>query len=169
MMSLHAARKRAADAAWEVGNYPPIVRKVRLRSATMSSSADDFAAMFADFVRSRVPCGTCRRCCQGNSMVMLMPQDGDDVASYEHEFVELPVIGSGPILKRKPNGDCVYLGENGCTIHDRAPIVCRVFDCRGAYADFMRRPRAERRRALRDRLVDHEILDVGRRLSREAA
>ena len=25
---------------------------------------------------------------------------------------------------------CVYLGDAGCTIHERAPYVCRKFDCR---------------------------------------
>lgn len=34
------------------------------------------------------------------------------------------------MLKHKPNGDCVYLDENGCSIHDHAPWVCRMFDCR---------------------------------------
>ena len=34
------------------------------------------------------------------------------------------------VLDRQPNGDCVYLGEQGCSIHERAPSICRRFDCR---------------------------------------
>jgi hypothetical protein len=111
-----------------------------------------------------VPCGSCRRCCQGNSIVMLLEQEGDLIESYQHEFVNLPGAGRGPILKRTADGDCVYLGESGCTIHDRAPVVCRVFDCRGAYSAFMTHPRPDRRRMVKSRAVDPEILDRGRAL-----
>jgi Fe-S-cluster containining protein len=112
--------------------------------------------------RADVPCGSCRRCCRGNSIVMLLPDEGDVVASYEHEIINLPGAGRGPVLKRKPNGDCTYLGENGCTIHDRAPTICRVFDCRGAYRAFMQHTRNERRRILKGGMIDKEILDAGR-------
>jgi Fe-S-cluster containining protein len=30
------------------------------------------------------------------------------------------------ILNRQNNGDCIYLDENGCTIHDHAPGVPHV-------------------------------------------
>jgi hypothetical protein len=118
----------------------------------------------APAARAEVPCATCRRCCQGNSIVMLLPQDGDVVESYEHEIVELPGAGRGPILTRHPNGDCVYLGPAGCTIHDRAPKVCRVFDCRGAYLAFMDHPRHERRRMAQAGYVDLSILYRGKDL-----
>lgn len=111
-----------------------------------------------------VPCAGCTRCCRGNSIVMLLPQHGDLLDSYEHEFVMLPGAGRGPILKRKPNGDCVYLGAGGCTIHDRAPVVCRVFDCRGAYLAFMEQPRQERERFVREGYVSPDILARGKHL-----
>lgn len=28
------------------------------------------------------------------------------------------------------DGNCIYLGTNGCGIHDRAPSLCRSADCR---------------------------------------
>lgn len=112
--------------------------------------------------RADVPCGSCKRCCRGNSTVMLLPQEGDVVESYEHEIMDLPGAGRGAVLKRQPNGDCVYLGENGCTIHDRAPSVCRVFDCRGAYLAFMDHPRHERRMMVSRGYIDREILAVGK-------
>jgi len=34
------------------------------------------------------------------------------------------------MIAHLPNGDCVYLGDNGCTIHGRAPALCRAADCR---------------------------------------
>jgi Fe-S-cluster containining protein len=32
-------------------------------------------------------------------------------------------------LRRTPDGDCVYLGPQGCTIHGRHPVICKIFDC----------------------------------------
>lgn len=115
--------------------------------------------------RAIVPCAGCRRCCTGNSIVMLLAQEGDDVAAYEHDIVTLPGAGRGPILKRKPNGDCIYLGADGCTIHDRAPAVCRVFDCRDAYRAIMALPRVDRRQMLRAGIVDPDIVATGKRLA----
>jgi hypothetical protein len=34
------------------------------------------------------------------------------------------------MLAHKPNGECVYLNEQGCSIHGRAPSLCRTADCR---------------------------------------
>lgn len=115
------------------------------------------------FMRAEVPCGTCRQCCRGNSMVILLADEGDDVASYEHDIIDLPVAGRGPVLKRQPNGDCVYLGPNGCTIHDRAPVMCRIFDCRGLVRAH---PRRELRAMVAKGLLDKDIVEQGRRLLR---
>jgi Fe-S-cluster containining protein len=112
--------------------------------------------------RTEVPCGSCTRCCKGEA-VMLMPEEGDNLASYEHEMADLPFDGRRAILKRKPNGDCVYLGETGCTIYDRAPAICRHFDCRKAYQAFIARfGRAERRRMLAMGAISKEVIEEGR-------
>ncbi len=34
------------------------------------------------------------------------------------------------MLAHKPNGECIYLEPGGCSIHDRAPSLCRSADCR---------------------------------------
>lgn len=34
------------------------------------------------------------------------------------------------MLAHKENGDCIYLGVGGCSIHDRKPRMCREMDCR---------------------------------------
>jgi hypothetical protein len=65
----------------------------------------------------------------------------------------------GRVLNRKPNGDCIYLDDNGCTIHDRAPKVCREFDCRTL---FLRSDRNGRRLAIKNGEVKHEIFEQGR-------
>lgn len=76
--------------------------------------------------RNEVPCNGCTICCHGEAIV-LHPEDGDNPADY---IVEIHPIFNIPILAHKPNGDCIYLDDaTGCTIHDRAPVVCRKFDC----------------------------------------
>jgi Fe-S-cluster containining protein len=50
------------------------------------------------------------------------------------------------VLELTDDGACVYLGPDGCTIHDRAPIICRTFDCR-RFVQMNFRNRADRRAA----------------------
>lgn len=80
-----------------------------------------------------VPCNGCTACCRGEA-IELHPEMGDDVASYDTMVVEIGAPGipsrKATVLRLNPDGSCVYLGEGGCTIHDRAPQICRVFDCR---------------------------------------
>ena len=105
----------------------------------------------------KVPCGSCTACCQGD-LVLLHPEMGDRVEDYETEEV---TIGGKPghALSHKSNGHCFYLGEKGCTIHDRAPAICREFDCR----DLWRRTnRAERRRWIAAGVGSKEVFDAGR-------
>jgi hypothetical protein len=85
--------------------------------------------------RASVPCGKCRHCCRGQLLV-LVPEEGDDLTLYEHDYMDVPDVGQIPVLKHKPNGECVYLGPNGCTIHDHAPVLCQVFDCRRWFQKF---------------------------------
>ena len=74
--------------------------------------------------RNDVPCMACHACCR-NERVVLSPEHGDDLLRYH------TVLRDGEVmLQHKSNGDCIYLGETGCTIHDTAPWACRMFDCR---------------------------------------
>ena len=50
------------------------------------------------------------------------------------------------MLRRRENGDCIYLAEGGCSIHGRAPKVCQEYDCR---LDFLNTPPEERLRQVR--------------------
>lgn len=73
----------------------------------------------------KIDCGSCRKCCRGGNLIVL--QEGESPADYDcYEFQ--PDLFA---LRRQPNGDCVYLGPKGCTIHGRHPVICKVFDCMG--------------------------------------
>jgi Fe-S-cluster containining protein len=107
--------------------------------------------------RANVPCGSCNLCCH-RDMILLFPEEGDDVASYEHEVIAIPGIGTGAILKK--NGrDCVYLKDGRCSIWARAPKICRMFDCR---LWFHSKTRNERRQLVRSGKADKEIFEAGR-------
>lgn len=72
-----------------------------------------------------VPCNGCTLCCQGDA-VRLLPQD--DPTRYQTEFH--PYVPGALMLAHKDDGDCIYLGPAGCTIHDTRPLMCREMDCR---------------------------------------
>jgi hypothetical protein len=65
------------------------------------------------------------------------------------------------MLAHKPNGECVYLKKNGCSIHDHAPFLCRLADCRSLALRFdfetARRLHAVKR-------LDIRVWDQGHRL-----
>jgi hypothetical protein len=61
---------------------------------------------------------------------MLHPALGDDPTKYEHEEIK----GIGAALKRKADGSCHYLADNGCTIWPNTPALCQAFDCRAYVA-----------------------------------
>jgi len=109
-----------------------------------------------------VPCGSCTACCRDT--VVLLPNEGDDLSQYEH--VEL--AGPGPdhayALRRNEDGACVYLGPKGCTIWDRAPFLCRFFDCRKF---FLNRTRQERRDLVRRGLASAEVFKAAGRLLKQ--
>lgn len=79
-----------------------------------------------------VPCNGCTACCE-NDLIVLHPEEGDDPSQYETMAAINPVSGLPCLaLKHKPEGGCVYLERGvGCTIHGRAPVICKTFDCRG--------------------------------------
>ena len=85
-------------------------------------------------IRLDVPCNGCRLCCDGDA-IRLLP--GDDPTQYQTEPHEM--IRGALMLAHRKNGECVYLGEWGCTIHDRAPLMCREFDCRNLHTAMTRK------------------------------
>jgi hypothetical protein len=110
-----------------------------------------------------VPCNGCTACCR-NDLLFLHPEMGDIAEDYETMPATNPLNGRpGLALKHKPEGGCIYLGDAGCTIHDRAPAICREFDCRGFYLSFMERyDRGERRRMVARNYVSKDVIEAGR-------
>jgi len=95
---------------------------------------------------SDVPCNGCTACCK-HDLIMLHEEMGDIPAAYDCEPMVNPLTGFfGWALKRNAEGHCTYLTEAGCSIHGRAPAVCKEFDCRRMLKNFMAIPRPERRR-----------------------
>ncbi len=108
-----------------------------------------------------MPCGGCTLCCT-DDLIVLHPENGDRIEDYDCEEVFNPVMRrTMHALKRDPaTNACVYLGPHGCTIHDRAPAICREFDCRALYRSF---DRATRRRLIANGSVSKDVLEAGRK------
>lgn len=70
-----------------------------------------------------VKCNGCTECCKGFDPIWLLPA--------ETGFRE-QIINGRRALQHKFNGDCTYLGEGGCTIHETKPFACKLYDCRDA-------------------------------------
>ncbi|MEQ9520874.1 MAG: hypothetical protein RLN89_15700, partial [Parvibaculum sp.] len=49
-------------------------------------------------------CGSCSNCCQSNPGIYILKELGDDASRYEGF---LDYRDGEPILKTKPNGDCI--------------------------------------------------------------
>jgi len=113
--------------------------------------------------RAIVPCAGCQACCK-RERIILYPEYGDDVASYDTEPatsdpVGVKIYGTAErrMLRHKENMDCVYLGENGCTIWECAPTMCKEFDCRKMFRKFTRAERRQFRKVL-----DNDVMRAGR-------
>src|SRR5262245_10480899 len=80
-------------------------------------------------VRSKqvdVPCGSCTACCRSPHMPAdLLPQERADFP----DAVPMPVGMGGPrssgwALPKRPDGSCVYLIDDKCSIYHRRPDSC---------------------------------------------
>ncbi len=108
-----------------------------------------------------VPCNGCTACCR-NELLFLHPEMGDRAEDFDTMPAINPLTGKpGLALAQKPNGDCKYLGEGGCTIHGRAPAICREFDCRRFFLKLG--GRVERRQLLKTGLVTKDVYEAGRK------
>lgn len=89
----------------------------------VNDNFDDFWKETAD-----VPCAGCTVCCK-NEDVVIRVEDGDILENYKTHG-KIRYGETVQILDHQPNGDCVYLIENKCSIYEERPIVCRSYDCR---------------------------------------
>lgn len=72
-----------------------------------------------------VPCNGCTLCCQGDAVRLEKEDLAKGYMTEQH-----PYIAGALMIAHKSNGECFYLGEGGCTIHDDVPSLCRIADCR---------------------------------------
>lgn len=109
---------------------------------------------------ANVPCNGCTACC-ANDLLMLHPEMGDDASQYETMPAINPITGkAGLALKHKPEGGCIYLTANGCSIHGRAPAVCQEFDCRKM---FLKLGASKARKAVEAGWASQAVMDAGRK------
>ncbi len=110
--------------------------------------------------QTEVPCNTCIECCRSKQALLLHPDQGDDVSSYQVTAAAHPDTGALVyLLATKENGECIYLGPSGCTIYLRRPLLCRTFDCRKHYLIL---PRQDRDNLVRLGLSSRAVFNAGR-------
>jgi len=107
-----------------------------------------------------VNCDGCTECCRSGQGLVLHPEEGDDVESYAHRVAGHRADGSAVFVLATDERDwCVYLGESGCTIYERRPLICRSFDCRKYY---LMLPRGDRDNLVRLKLSSRAVFNAGR-------
>ena len=109
---------------------------------------------------TEVPCSGCVECCRSGQGLFLHPERGDEVESYRHRAVTGRATGGTVfLLATEANGQCVYLGDAGCTIYERRPLICRSFDCRKHY---LMLPRQDRDNLVQLGLSSRSVFNAGR-------
>jgi Fe-S-cluster containining protein len=81
------------------------------------------------------------------------------VESYQFRVAAGRDGGEVFLLATTPEGACVYLGPEGCTIYERRPLLCRSFDCRKHYLIL---PRQDRDNLVRLGLSSRQVFNAGR-------
>lgn len=93
-------------------------------------------------------------------MLVLHPEQGDDVESYQFQVVNDRVTGKKFFaLAADEQGRCLYLGATGCTIYERRPLLCRTFDCR---KHFLILPKQDRDNLVRLGLSSRAVFRAGK-------
>lgn len=130
----------------------------RLPSAMPKNFVDN------NIFRSDVPCGTCQLCCK----TLIVPLADEEYEKYEGHWGWVTTPDGkrwGRALLRNPDGSCVYLTKQGCSIHGNAPHVCQRFDCREL---FRKSDRAGRREQVKSGKLPKALYDKGREMLKAA-
>lgn len=104
-------------------------------------------------------CAGCRTCCLGDTVAL---HPGDNPAAYKTKLVD-----GRRVLAKGKDGNCIYLGPKGCTIHGRQPQECRAFDCRKYALMFEGWEPAQQQARLDHPRMRKAIAEGQRRLGRE--
>lgn len=75
-------------------------------------------------------CRACCRCCH-NKLIQLNPYEIARLAKHlgisTGEFIANYMTADKPYLLFPQNNACIFLGEQGCTVHGDRPLVCRLY------------------------------------------
>src|ERR1700759_5003935 len=75
-------------------------------------------------------CNACNRCCR-NKAIRVNPYEILRLARHlglsTTEFLEPNTEAGGTVLRSNESGECVFLGEHGCTVHPDRPLGCRIY------------------------------------------
>jgi Fe-S-cluster containining protein len=102
-------------------------------------AAGDFASWVGEMQgaiggehESRVPCAGCTACCTSSQFVHIEPDETDTLAHIPAELLfPAPHRPRGHVLLGyDERGHCPMLVDNACSIYERRPRTCRVYDCR---------------------------------------
>jgi len=81
---------------------------------------------------------------------------------------QLDPVFDNPVLQRRPDGACVYLDRiTGCTIYNRRPKLCRVFDCGDWFVHTT--PQMKRDIGIFGTREDREMLASGKKFASQSA
>lgn len=92
-------------------------------------------ALRTEFDRTRessfgYACGACGRCCYGKT-IPLNPYEVARLAAHRElsttEVLARFTNDCGASLKSREDGACVFLGDQGCTVHASRPLACRLY------------------------------------------
>lgn len=108
------------------------------------------------------PCSQCGICCR--LFLINLTREEWMSGSYKTQLKEFGLDDDsdtaqrygGNILSQKKDGSCVYLKNNLCSIHKRAPQSCRDFFCESTLKKFKGMVRIIKERKENNR-IDHTI------------
>jgi Fe-S-cluster containining protein len=109
----------------ELGDLVPS-RNVTTGETMMARNGGDFQEFRKG--RSPVPCKGCTACCFFKTVAVQPEKERpEDIERLQIEYSDEKQAW---LLKKREDGGCVHLGENGCTVYEHRPAVCRHYDCR---------------------------------------
>ena len=84
-------------------------------------------------IRNQFECQRCNLCCKVPGFVFLSHKEAGVLARYlklsKEEFFEKYCTKEDAhlVLKDQEDGSCIFLSEQGCTVHEAKPKQCRTF------------------------------------------
>jgi Fe-S-cluster containining protein len=107
---------------------------LRFRSYMKSRDhSDRILRRIAEGVEQQIDCRQCANCCRV-ATAKVTERDIDRLARHfrlKPERIRADYVveseDEGPILRRRENGECVFLDGNDCTVYEARPEVCQRY------------------------------------------